>query len=63
MTAGIVPAPSLVLTREDVADSMAAIEATYSRPDLAGVCVVDGFGVRVVVERGALEVGAVPSAV
>ena len=56
MTAGIVPAPSLVLTREDVADSMAAIEATYSRPDLAGVCVVDGFGVRVVVERGALEV-------
>ena len=49
-------APSLVLTPEDVADGMTAIEATYSRPDLAGVCVVDGFGVRVVVERGALEV-------
>jgi CRISPR-associated endonuclease Cas1 len=45
-----------VLTREDVADGMTAIEATYSRPDLAGVCVVDGFGVRVVVERGALDV-------
>jgi CRISPR-associated endonuclease Cas1 len=47
---------SLVLTHEDVADSMAAIQATYSRPDVAGVCVVDGFGVRIVVERGALEV-------
>jgi CRISPR-associated endonuclease Cas1 len=45
-----------VLTREDVADGMAAIEATYSRPDVAGVCVADGFGVRIVVERGALEV-------
>ncbi len=56
MTPGTVPAPSLVLTPEDVADGMAAIEATYSRPDLAGVCVADGFGVRVVVERGALEV-------
>jgi CRISPR-associated endonuclease Cas1 len=49
-------APSLVLTPEDVADSMAALAETYSRPDVAGVCVVDGFGVRIVVERGALEV-------
>lgn len=41
---------------EDVADSVAAIAATYRRPDAAGVCVCDGFGVRVVVDRGALEV-------
>ncbi len=47
---------SLVLTPEDVVDSTAALQETYSRPDSAGVCVVDGFGVRVVVERGALEV-------
>jgi CRISPR-associated endonuclease Cas1 len=32
------------------------MEQTYSRPTYAGVCVADGFGVRVVVERGALEV-------
>ncbi len=44
------------LSPEDVADSMSAIGQTYARPDLAGVCVVDGFGVRVEVERGALEV-------
>ena len=47
---------SLMLTPEDVADSMAAIQETYGRPDSGGVCVVDGFGVRIVVERGALEV-------
>ncbi len=44
------------LSREDVADGLGAIETTYRRPDLAGVCVADGFGVKVVVERGALEV-------
>jgi CRISPR-associated endonuclease Cas1 len=47
---------SLALTSEDVADSMASLAETYSRSDLAGICVADGFGVRVVVERGALEV-------
>ena len=47
---------SLVLTPEDVADSTAALAETYSRPDSGGVCVVDGFGCRIVVERGALEV-------
>jgi CRISPR-associated endonuclease Cas1 len=35
---------------------MSALAETYSRPDGAGTCVADGFGVRVVVERGALEV-------
>jgi CRISPR-associated endonuclease Cas1 len=35
---------------------MVALAGTYSRSDLAGICVADGFGVRVVVERGALEV-------
>jgi CRISPR-associated endonuclease Cas1 len=45
-----------VLSSEDVADSMVALAETYSRSDLAGICVADGFGVRVVVERGALEV-------
>ncbi len=49
-------APSVVLTPEDVADSMAAIQETYSRPDSAGVAIIDGFGCRIVVERGALEV-------
>ncbi len=44
------------LSPGDVADSMAALQQTYARSDLAGVCVCDGFGVRVVVERGALEV-------
>ncbi|MGA2530721.1 MAG: CRISPR-associated endonuclease Cas1 [Acidimicrobiales bacterium] len=47
---------TLTLAPEDVADSMSSLADTYSRPDLAGVCVADGFGVRVVVERGALEV-------
>src|SRR5271157_1641056 len=52
----LVPAPSLVLSDEDVADSTVSLAETYRRPDTAGVCVADGFGVRVVVERGALEV-------
>src|ERR1039458_3341080 len=47
---------SLALTSEDVADSMVSLAETYSRSDMAGVCIADGFGVRVVVERGALEV-------
>ncbi|MGD1012077.1 MAG: CRISPR-associated endonuclease Cas1 [Acidimicrobiales bacterium] len=44
------------LTPEDFTDSTAALTETYRRPDTAGVCVADGFGVRVMVERGALEV-------
>jgi CRISPR-associated endonuclease Cas1 len=48
--------PLLVLSPEDVTDSMSALAETYRRPDTAGVCVCDGFGMRVVVERGALEV-------
>ena len=47
---------TLAMSDEDVADHRAAIEATYSRPDVAGVCVADGFGVKVTVERGALVV-------
>ncbi|MGO9583560.1 MAG: hypothetical protein ACLP36_12190 [Acidimicrobiales bacterium] len=47
---------TLTLAPEDVTDSMSALATTYSRSDVAGVCVADGFGVRVVVERGALEV-------
>jgi hypothetical protein len=47
---------SRALTPEDTVDSLAAIEPTYRRPDAAGVCVVDGFGCRLVVERGPLEV-------
>jgi hypothetical protein len=49
-------AASLALSAEDVADGIAAIEATYHRPDNGGVCVADGFGVKVTVERGALQV-------
>ncbi len=44
------------LSPEEVADSIASLVETYRRPDPAGVCVCDGFGVRIVVERGALEV-------
>ena len=59
-SAGYLSAPAgtatLTVTPEDVADSRASLAETYSRPDAAGVCVADGFGVRVVVERGALEV-------
>jgi hypothetical protein len=59
-SAGYLSAPAgtatLVLAPDEVTDSMSALAATYSRSDLAGVCVADGFGVRVVVERGALEV-------
>ena len=55
------PAPRIVhesrpLSAEDVFDGVAALAETYQRPDTAGICVVDGFGVRVVVERGTLEV-------
>jgi CRISPR-associated protein Cas1 len=35
---------------------MAGIVTTYRRPDCAGVCVADGFGVKVTVDRGALQV-------
>jgi CRISPR-associated endonuclease Cas1 len=44
------------LSAEDVAEGIAAIETTYRRPDMGGVCVADGFGVKVTVEKGALEV-------
>lgn len=44
----------MALSAEDVADHAEAIAATYSRPDSAGVAVVDGFGCKVTVERGAL---------
>ena len=40
----------------DGADAQPAIEATYRRSDLAGVCVAEGFGVKVTVSRGALVV-------
>jgi hypothetical protein len=41
----------------DTADGTAALRDTYARDtSAAGVCVADGMGVRVVVERGALEV-------
>ena len=42
--------PSLVLTPEDVADSISTIEQTYARPISQACCVCDGFGVRVVVD-------------
>ena len=44
------------LSSEDVAARLAAVEATFSRPTVGGICVADGYGVKVVVERGALEV-------
>ena len=48
---------ALALTAEDIADHEAATTSTYARDaSSAGVCVADGFGVRVFVERGALVV-------
>ncbi len=45
------------LTVTDIAESVAAIRDTYSRDtSAAGVCVADGMGLRVSVERGALVV-------
>jgi CRISPR-associated endonuclease Cas1 len=44
------------LAREDAAEAAALVEATFRRSDTAGVCVADGFGVKVTVERGALVV-------
>jgi hypothetical protein len=41
---GVAP---FALSAEDVADAMSVISATYRRPDAAGVCVADGFGVKV----------------
>ncbi|HUC14109.1 MAG TPA: hypothetical protein VMS00_06625 [Acidimicrobiales bacterium] len=38
------PARGVGLSPEDVAEAKAAMEATYRRPDVAGVYVVDGFG-------------------
>jgi CRISPR-associated protein Cas1 len=52
----LISAPFIVLSPEDVADSISALAETYQRPDTAGVCIVDGFGCRIAVERGALEV-------
>ena len=45
-----------VPSSEDVAGRLAAIEQTFHRPTGGGICVVDGFGVRLAVERGGLEV-------
>ncbi len=47
---------SAALSDEDVTDALCAIEATYSRPTAGGICVCDGHGIRLRVERGALEV-------
>ena len=44
------------LMPEDIAAANEAIAATWTRPDAAGVAVVDGWGLRVGVERGHLVV-------
>ncbi|MGH9291814.1 MAG: CRISPR-associated endonuclease Cas1 [Acidimicrobiales bacterium] len=54
--APVVVAGSRPLSDEDVADRLHAIGETFHRQDSAGVAVVDGFGVRVRLERGHLEV-------
>lgn len=40
----------------DVADHESALADTFARSTINGVCVADGFGVRLTVERGALQV-------
>jgi CRISPR-associated endonuclease Cas1 len=39
---------------EDVADSLAAVDATFSRPDAYGVVMIDGYGCSLSVQRGHL---------
>ncbi|MGH9294570.1 MAG: hypothetical protein ACRD0B_04495, partial [Acidimicrobiales bacterium] len=55
MTATVV-AESRPLSEEDVSDRLEAIAETYGDDRPGPVVVCDGFGVRVRVERGALEV-------
>lgn len=51
------PGPTVPpLSEEDVAGRLAAVEAAFSRPTAGGVCVADGYGIKITVERGALEV-------
>ena len=52
-TAEVIVGP---MSGEEVAERLSAIEQTFAREDRGGICVCDGFGVRVAVERGALEV-------
>jgi CRISPR-associated protein Cas1 len=50
------PTLKIGLTEEDVTDALSAIESTYSRPPHdPSVAVIDGYGVRLRVERGHLE--------
>jgi hypothetical protein len=44
--------PTVTLGDQDVADGLAAIGDTFTRPDLGGVCVADGYGVSVRVRGG-----------
>lgn len=51
------PFASLSISPEDVADTLSTIRDTYARDtSRAGICVVDGRGARISVERGALVV-------
>ena len=45
---------SRVFLVDGIVESAAALRETYARGPSAGVCVSDGFGVRIFVERGAL---------
>ena len=48
---------SVPLTPDDIVDTTVALSATYERHiSIAGVCVADGYGVRLTVNRGALVV-------
>jgi CRISPR-associated endonuclease Cas1 len=52
----VVPQP-FSISPEDVADTLSTVSATYTRDtSRAGICVVDGMGARISVERGALLV-------
>ena len=62
-TAGAQPAPAPhiiavgpALADDDVAVRLEQIARTFDRPTAGGVCVADGYGVRITVERGALEI-------
>jgi CRISPR-associated endonuclease Cas1 len=51
----VFPAQPDRFTDDDVADGLAAIEATMARPDLDGYAIVDGFGGHVGVDHGELR--------
>jgi CRISPR-associated protein Cas1 len=50
------PAPSGSFSDDDVSDGVGAITETFTRREAPGVAIVDGFGARLHVDRGELQI-------